>query len=163
MLPTGFGSPICQACEEGTYSSGGSREPCTPCGPGMTSPARATSQSFCQCKAGLGDDGNGGCDICGLGSWSSGPVGLAGSPYIAMKLIACQSCSARLTTLKTGATSSADCGKCGGISFFFFVLACFLCCSFNPCLLLAIFLTCRHTHPTHTGGQSIRYSWPAGP
>lgn len=52
----GFGSAFCNQCPSGTWSAGGTTEPCKACpgGPSATSPPGATSPADCGCAAGSG-------------------------------------------------------------------------------------------------------------
>lgn len=49
-VPAGFGGQECKKCEKGTFSVGGSTQPCLFCGPSQTSPIGAPSRDFCQVR-----------------------------------------------------------------------------------------------------------------
>jgi hypothetical protein len=123
LLFTGFGGPDCLECKPGSYSEGNTREPCTSCGVGQTSPPGAPGQDFCTCPAGQGNTGSGSCGTCPPGSYSTGPSSFADlvrqaqlpvrpAPVVVAALPGCSACPGG-TTSAAGATSVDQCGEFG--------------------------------------------------
>lgn len=105
----GFGGAHCQRCEPGTWSDGGSLQPCRPCGPGLTSQAGAPSVAYCGCFPGFGRDpvDAASCSACPAGTWSSGPpASVASGP--APSVLPCTQCAPGRTGPQ-GATSPSHC------------------------------------------------------
>ena len=94
-----YAAGVCKMCDVGSWSSGGSFDPCMPCPfgfvslpgskgpsecrattsacpPGTNAPADAISAAECVCKAGFGAAPNAkpgdGCALCAAGTYSTG-------------------------------------------------------------------------------------------
>lgn len=106
---TGYGGPSCSQCPPGTFSPGGSLQPCQPCGPGLTSQPGAPSIAHCSCFPGYGKDGNDPtrCAVCPPGTWSTGPPETAVEGP-APSVLPCTACAAGKTGPQ-GATEPSQC------------------------------------------------------
>lgn len=68
----GFGGATCLLCEQGTFSTGGTRAPCEPCGEGLTSKSGAPAPEYCRCPAGQGflEEDDTVCQVCPANTYS---------------------------------------------------------------------------------------------
>lgn len=115
----GYGSSDCTACPIGTYSTGGSHNPCTPC-PGETTTLAvgAIAEGFCTCPAGYGQQtpapaahgakakaGGASCTVCPANYWSTPLPTSSGLPDSS-----CQHCHGNRVS-PAGSISIGACGE----------------------------------------------------
>uniref|UniRef100_A0A383V6N3 Laminin EGF-like domain-containing protein n=1 Tax=Tetradesmus obliquus TaxID=3088 RepID=A0A383V6N3_TETOB len=96
VCAAGYGGPSCELCPLNTFSTGGSRAPCSPCGYGIiTRQPGATSKDMCTCTPGYGS-----CTSCAAGTYAT--YGANGTDIV------CKACPGGRTS-DFGATGPEQC------------------------------------------------------
>lgn len=106
LMCVGRGGPDCELCDVGTYSAGGSRNPCMSCPNDLTTLAKGSmSSGACTCLPGYGQLTPGAnCTVCPARKWSN-PLPSSGTPDRS-----CQDCPENFIS-PPGSTSINQCGK----------------------------------------------------